>query len=129
VADPYVARKCSRIGEHIVIAYDSVVTYMAHCHEEIAIADASYHPAARRARVERDTLAYRVVVADNERALFPAVLEILRRASNRGKLKKLIIIADPGIPLDHNVRAYSVIGAKHYLWPYYGVRPYRTALS
>jgi hypothetical protein len=88
------------------------------CHEEIGISDPSYHPSTAGARLECCVLSDDVSVADVQLARLSAVLEILGARAYGGKLKNFVLVPDPRVSLDHDMRTYPVITSDRDAWAY-----------
>ena len=65
------------VGDDIITADMPIVGDMAVVHKEVIVADPCGHAAPRRAAVEGGKFSHGIVIAEDEFALFPGVLQVL----------------------------------------------------
>ena len=80
-------------------------------HEQVVVGDARHQLVLGRAAVDRAVLAERVAVADLQARRLAAILQVLRRRTDRGELEDAVLAADRGRALDHDVRPDPGAGA------------------
>src|SRR5436190_5491757 len=93
------------VGEDGVIADLAVVREMHVSHDPVVVADPRDADIERGAAIHRDVLADGVAVADLDRRVLAAILLVLRRRAERGKMEDLVVAADLDAAVEHDVRA------------------------
>ena len=92
------------VREHAVRADDAVVPDVRAGHEQIVAADARDQLILGGAAIDRAVLAEGVAVADLQPRRLAVVFQVLRRGADRGELEDLVVAADRGRAVDHDVR-------------------------
>lgn len=95
----HLAGELSGIGHDDVIMQDTVVRYVAVCHDEVVIADYGLTFAGCTA-VDSHELTEHAVIADDGPGLFAAELEILRHTTDDGVREHMAVIAEDDIVVD-----------------------------
>ena len=100
VADLHVAGQRGVVGEDCIRTDVTVVRHVRVSHEEILPADGGCSAASGRPAIHGDEFAKDVVIADGQLGALAAILEILRRTSDRGMAVEVVPSADERRALD-----------------------------
>ena len=92
-----------RVGHDDVVLEQAVVGHVAIGHDQVVVADLRHADVGRGGSVDRHELPDRVVVADHDPCLLAAVLEVLGRRPDGGKLEDAVVFTYVRVALDDDV--------------------------
>ena len=100
----HVPRHLACVRENGVAADLAVVRKMHVRHDPVVVADAGDADILGGAAVDRDIFADRIAVSDLNRGGLVSIFLVLRRSANGRELVDAVCPADPGVPLEDDVR-------------------------
>src|SRR5918993_139766 len=127
VGDFDVAGERGGVSHDDAVADAAVVRDVRLGHDEAVVADGGEHPAALRAAVDGDELAYLAATADARLRRLAPVLQVLRREADGDEGEDVRVVADLGAPLDDAVRVEPHALAEPHLFADDRVRADHTA--
>ena len=104
VVDPHMAGQRGVVDQDAVVADHAVVADMYIGHQQVVTADGGFAAILHGATVDGHAFANHIVIADHQPGGLALVLEVRGILAHRGKLVDLVVLADHGRPLEHDMR-------------------------
>ena len=111
------------VGEDRVVADHAIVRDMDIRHDPVVVADFRRTDVLHRTAIKRTVFSNGILVADFQRGRLTLVFLVLGGLAQRAEMIDLVVAADGGRPLDHDVRTDTRAAVDADAGPDYAVRP------
>jgi hypothetical protein len=105
------------IGDDGMVSHHDIMAQMYIGHEKIMIPDDCLSDSLHGTEIESGALANGIVIPDDELRSFALVFEILGHGAHGGKGEELIVLADRGPSIDHDMTEKSGAGIDPHIRP------------